>query len=63
MFYEMCFPFSTNMERIYVISNLRKETIEFVNNIDFQAYEKQVFINKYEFSLLGDTIEFHVLLR
>jgi serine/threonine protein kinase len=27
MFYEMCFPFSTNMERIHVIQNLRQKEI------------------------------------
>ncbi len=42
MFYEMCFPFSTNMERIHVIQNLRQKEIILNANIDKQAYEKQV---------------------
>ena len=40
--YEMCFPFSTNMERIYVIQNLRLKEIVLNENINQQAYEKQV---------------------
>lgn len=42
MFYEMCFPFSTNMERIHVIQNLRLREMVFNENIDQQIYQKQV---------------------
>lgn len=46
MFYEMCFPFSTNMERIHVIQNLRQKTIDFNENIDKELFEKQIFLIK-----------------
>lgn len=47
MFYEMCFPFATNMERIHVLKDLRlKEMIINPNIISQKQYEKQVeFLN------------------
>jgi serine/threonine protein kinase len=42
LFYEMCFPFATTMERIYVIQKLRQKEIIFPDNIDTQKYEKQI---------------------
>ncbi len=46
MFYEMCFTFSTNMERIHVIQNLRQREIVLSDNIDQQLYQKQIFLIK-----------------
>lgn len=46
MFYEMCFPFSTNMERIHVIQDLRQKEIVLNGNIDQQLYQKQVQLIK-----------------
>ncbi len=46
MFYEMCFPISTNMERIHVIQNLRQKDIIINPNIDEQVYEKQLTLIK-----------------
>lgn len=43
MFYEMWFPFPTNMERIYVIQNLRQKEIILSETILNQPqFEKQV---------------------
>lgn len=42
MFYEMWFPFPTNMERIYVIQNLRQKDIILSDSLNQQQYEKQV---------------------
>lgn len=46
MFYEMWFPFPTNMERIYVISNLRQKEIILDNNVNQQDYANQVIFLK-----------------
>ena len=46
MFYEMCFPFSTNMERIYVIQNLRSKEIVISANLNVDGYEKQLSLIK-----------------
>lgn len=42
MFYEMCFPFRTNMERIYVIQNLRQKEIILSDEINQELFETQV---------------------
>ena len=42
MFYEMNFPFSTNMERIYVIQNLRHKDIILSANLNTECFEKQI---------------------
>ena len=43
MFYEMCFPFSTNMERIQVIQNLRQRDILMNNELNEQDSK---YVNK-----------------
>ncbi len=42
MFYEMNFSFSTNMERIYVIQNLRHKDIILSANLNTECFEKQI---------------------
>ena len=46
MFYEMNFPFSTNMERIYVIQNLRHKDIIVSTNLNVDGHEKQLNLIK-----------------
>jgi translation initiation factor 2-alpha kinase 4 len=41
VFYEMCFPFQTNMERVLVLQNLRKPEIQFPSDLDFTNFLKQ----------------------
>lgn len=42
----MCFPFSTNMERIHVIQNLRLKDIKFSQTLNEQLYEDQIKLIK-----------------
>ena len=42
MFYEMCFPFRTNMERIYVIQNLRQKDVILSEEINQELFETPV---------------------
>ncbi len=46
MFFEMCFPFSTAMERFQVIQKLRQKEIIISSNINTQAFEKQISLIK-----------------
>jgi translation initiation factor 2-alpha kinase 4 len=46
MLYEMFFAFPTNMERIYVLQNLRLKEILFDQKIDQQAFAKQIKLLK-----------------
>jgi translation initiation factor 2-alpha kinase 4 len=46
VFYEMCFTFETNMERVLVLQNLRKPEIQFPNDIDFTAFTDQTGLIK-----------------
>ena len=42
----MCFPFSTNMERIHVIQNLRHKDIKFTQTLDEELYQDQIKLIK-----------------
>jgi hypothetical protein len=44
MFYEMCFPFSTNMERVNVILALRKKIFTYPERFDLKQYSLQTFL-------------------
>ena len=58
MFYEMWFPFPTNMERIYVIQNLRQKEIILSETILNQPqFEKQVLYSYFIQLLLAFSIK------
>lgn len=47
VFYEMCFPFTTRMERIYVIQNLRqKDILTNENVVEITDFEKKIHLVK-----------------
>lgn len=46
MFYEMCFPFETEMERVSVLKNLRNTSINFPPEIDLEHYSNQYLLIK-----------------
>ncbi len=47
MFYEMCFPFSTNMERYQTLQKLRLKDIQISEQLQSnQVYEKQIILIK-----------------
>lgn len=47
MFYEMCFPFSTNMERVHVLTSLRRQEFTFPEEfIKGKDYKNQIELIK-----------------
>jgi hypothetical protein len=41
MFYEMCFPFTTNMERVNVLMGLGSKIFTYPKNLDLEKYKNQ----------------------
>ena len=42
MFYEMCFPFTTNMERVNVLMGLSKKIFAYPKSFDLEQYSNQI---------------------
>ena len=42
MFYEMCFPFTTNMERVNVLMGLSTKIFNYPKGFDLEKYKNQI---------------------